>query len=67
VEEIRLFRIPIGYGSTIRLEHNGWWVLVVDRFYEGEPWTPADRTVYERLSLAEAADCLLQELFTVHT
>jgi hypothetical protein len=65
MEEIRLFRVPAGYQASLRLEMDGHWTLIVDRFFEGEPWSELDRAVYERLSLAEAADCLLQELFTV--
>ena len=67
MEEIRLFRVPTGYQASLRLEVNGWWTLVVDQFFEGEPWSESDRCVYERLSLAEAADCLLQEIFTVRS
>jgi hypothetical protein len=64
MEEIRLFRVPAGYQASLRLEVDGCWTLIVDRFFEGEPWVESDRAVYAELSLAEAADCLLQELFT---
>jgi len=65
MEEIRLFRVPSGYQANLRLSSSGAWTLIVDRFFEGEPWLESDRSVYELLSLAEAADCLLQELFIV--
>lgn len=61
----RLFRTPTGYQATIRLEPNGWWTAIVDRFYEGEPWSETDRCVYENCSLAEATDCLLGEILTL--
>jgi hypothetical protein len=63
----RLFRTPTAYSANIRLAENGWWTLRIDTLYEGEPWSIDDRVVYERLSLAECADCLLGELFTART
>lgn len=65
MEEIRLFRTPTGYQASLRLEPNGWWTVIIDRFFEGEPWREGDRSVYERLSLEEATDAMLQEVFSV--
>lgn len=62
--ELRLFRVPTGYATRFHLEVAGGWTLVLDHFYEGEPWSPDDRAVYEGLSLAECADVLLSELST---
>ena len=60
--EDRLFRTPVGYQATFRLEANGTWTAIVDTFYEGEMWSHEDRNVYERLSLLEACETLLCEL-----
>lgn len=65
MEEIRLFRVPTGYAASIRIDATGCWTLLVDRFYEGEPWSAHDRDVYESMSLAECADALLGAIFTV--
>lgn len=65
MDEVRLFRVPAGYQATLRLERDGTWTLIVDRFYEGEMWSVLDRELYSELSLAECADALLQELFTL--
>lgn len=60
--EPHLFRVPAGYQATFRLERDGTWTLVLDRFYEGEMWSIYDREVYHELSLAEASETLLSEL-----
>lgn len=60
--DLRLFRVPTGYATRFRLETAGGWTLIVDRYYEGEPWSPEDRSVYEGMSLAECADVLLSEV-----
>jgi hypothetical protein len=65
MEEIHLFRVPAGYQATVRLERDGTWTLIFDRFYEGEMWDARDRDIYHQLSLAEAADVVLGEIFTV--
>lgn len=62
MEETRLFRIPAGYAAAFRLQSNGAWLFIIDRFYDGEPWSIDDRSVYDDLSLAECADVLLGEL-----
>lgn len=67
MEELHLFRTPAGYQASIRLERDGTWSLIVDRFFEGEPWSLEDREWYYNLSLREAADCLTEELFGVRT
>lgn len=64
MEETRMFRVTTGYQASLRLNVSGWWTLIIDHFFEGEPWGPQDRSVYERLSLAECADCLLGEIST---
>lgn len=65
--DARLFRTATGYATTIRLERNGTWSLTIDRFYEGEAWSIDDRSVYADLSLREATDVLLCEVFSART
>jgi hypothetical protein len=65
MDDARLFRIPAGYAAAFRLQSNGCWLLVIDRFFDGEPWSIEDRSVYDDLSLAECADVLLGELSTI--
>jgi hypothetical protein len=67
MEEIKLFRVPAGYQATVRLERDGTWTLIFDRFFEGEMWDSRDRDVYHELSLAECADVVLQGFFTAQT
>jgi hypothetical protein len=63
VDEQRLFRTPAGYVISIRLGKAGGWRLQIDTLYEGEPWTDDDRTLYDDLSLLEAIDAALGQVF----
>jgi len=67
MEEQQLFIMPDRFDIRMRLTSSGHWTLSIDRFVIGRVWKLDDRATYEGMSLAECADVLLSELFTVRT
>lgn len=65
MEEAQLFVMPDRYDIRLRLCTTGHWTLSIDRFVIGRVWKLEDRVTYESMSLAEATDVLLQEIYGV--